>query len=288
MGSCSRIIGLVRKSVKLNSIARLSISKFRGFHTTNIMSEEQIEELKKNPYYAKYADKIAKLQNTSPEEFLSRLSAHEERKTAATSITKENQRDFSFPGRAVSSAGGGSGHTSKSLDKVLKLELLQDKTPEQIAEIWTTHFMNKENKICAVIPTETFNTMQQRWKEFNTFLFPVPRKNGYEFVMVQFISNEAHFTTLINYQAHKENAPECLNMIHYTEFSQDKGIVLMVGEYDKDTLDAREAKCLADQVEIYYSNPNQSRQEILEKFSKNPAYFDPNDLVKEFNSITIS
>ena len=26
------------------------------------MSEEQIEELKKNPYYAKYADKIAKLQ----------------------------------------------------------------------------------------------------------------------------------------------------------------------------------------------------------------------------------
>jgi len=287
MASCSRIIGLVRKSVKLNSIARLSISKFRGFHTTNIMSEEQIEELKKNPYYAKYADKIAKLQNTSPEEFLSRLSAHEERKTAATSITKENQRDFSFPGRAVSSAGG-SGHTSKSLDKVLKLELLQDKTPEQIAEIWTTHFMNKENKICAVIPTETFNTMQQRWKEFNTFLFPVPRKNGYEFVMVQFMGNEAHFTTLINYQAHKENAPECLNMIHYTEFSQDKGIVLMVGEYDKDTLDAREAKCLADQVEIYYSNPNQSRQEILEKFSKNPAFFDPNDLVKEFNSITIS
>jgi len=287
MASCSRIIGLVRKSVKLNSITRLSINKFRGFHTTNIMSEEQIEELKKNPYYAKYADKIAKLQNTSPEEFLSRLSAHEERKTAASSVTKENQRDFSFPGRAVSNTGG-SGHTSKSLDKVLKLELLQDKTPEQISEIWTTHFMNKENKICAVIPTETFNTMQQRWKEFNTFLFPVPRKNGYEFVMVQFMGNEAHFTTLINYQAHKENAPECLNMIHYTEFSQDKGIVLMVGEYDKDTLDAREAKCLADQVEIYYSNPNQSRQEILEKFSKNPAYFDPNDLVKEFNSITIS
>ena len=26
------------------------------------MSEEQVEELKKNPYYAKYADKIAQLQ----------------------------------------------------------------------------------------------------------------------------------------------------------------------------------------------------------------------------------
>jgi ATP synthase F1 complex assembly factor 1 len=33
------------------------------------------------------------------------------------------------------------------------------------------------------------------------FLFPLPRKNGYEFVLMQFSNNEAHFTTLINYQA---------------------------------------------------------------------------------------
>ena len=33
-----------------------------GFHATLKMSEEQVEEFKKNPYYAKYADKIAKLQ----------------------------------------------------------------------------------------------------------------------------------------------------------------------------------------------------------------------------------
>ena len=59
---------------------------------------------------------------------------------------------------------------------------------------------------------------------------------GYEFFVVQFLNNEAHFTSLINYQAHKENAPECLNMMHYTELAEDKGIVLMVGEYDKDVL----------------------------------------------------
>ena len=54
--------------------------------------------------------------------------------------------------------------------------------------------------------------------------------------MVQFLGKEAHFTSLINYQAHKENAPECLNMMHYTELADTKGIVLMVGEYDKDNL----------------------------------------------------
>ena len=34
-------------------------------------------------------------------------------------------------------------------------------------------------------------------------------------------------------QAHKENAPECLTMTHYTDL-KEKGLVLMRGEYDKD------------------------------------------------------
>lgn len=37
-------------------------------------AQEVVETLKeKNPYFEKYADKIAKLQKTSPEEFLQRV-----------------------------------------------------------------------------------------------------------------------------------------------------------------------------------------------------------------------
>lgn len=68
------------------------------------------------------------------------------------------------------------------------------------------------------------------------FLFPLPRKEGYEFIVVQFEGKEAHFTTLINYQAFTENAPECLSLVHYTELAEEKGIVLMVGEYDTNIL----------------------------------------------------
>lgn len=286
MASCFRIIGLVRNTApSVHNYTRFSLSQFRGFRTTAIMSEEQIEELKQNPYYAKYADKIAKLQNTSPEEFLGRLSAHEDRKQAVAAAAPESQRDFSFPGRPIPKM---SADTSgeKSLEKIMKVDLLRDKTPEEITEIWTKYF-SKQEKICAVIPVETYKVMQQRFNEFKTFLFPIPRKNGYEFVMVQFLNNEAHFTTLINFQAHKENAPECLSMVHYTELMEEKGIVLMVGEYDKDTLDAREAKCLADQVEIYYSKPTDSRKKMMQNFKTRPMYFDHNDLIKEFHSIAI-
>eukprot|EP00088_Acartia_fossae_P039398 TRINITY_DN41007_c0_g1_i1.p1 TRINITY_DN41007_c0_g1~~TRINITY_DN41007_c0_g1_i1.p1 ORF type:complete len:170 (-),score=39.90 TRINITY_DN41007_c0_g1_i1:239-748(-) len=169
----------------------------------------------------------------------------------------------------------------------MKLDLLHDKTKEEITELWTKHYSEKD-AVCAVIPTETYKIMQGRFKEFNTFLFPLPRKNGYEFIMVQFQGNEAHFTTLINYQAHKENAPECLNLVHYTEFSESKGIVLMVGEFDKEVMTMLEAKCLADQVEIYYSRPSPSKAELVRRFNKEPALFNHNHLIQELNNLSIS
>lgn len=42
--------------------------------SASLRAEEALEKLKeKNPYYEKYAEKIAKLQQTSPDEFLERV-----------------------------------------------------------------------------------------------------------------------------------------------------------------------------------------------------------------------
>ena len=57
--------------------------------------------------------------------------------------------------------------------------------------------------------------------------------------MVQFAGKDAHFTTLINFQAYHDNAPECLSLVHYTDLAEDKGIVLMVGQYDKNFMVSR-------------------------------------------------
>lgn len=48
--------------------------------SAKLRAEEAIEEMKKkNPYYEKYASKIAALQQTSPEEFLNRLESVEKK-----------------------------------------------------------------------------------------------------------------------------------------------------------------------------------------------------------------
>ena len=47
-------------------------------HLQRSQDDEDMDKLQKNPYFDKYADKIAKLQKTSPEEFMNRLTAMEE------------------------------------------------------------------------------------------------------------------------------------------------------------------------------------------------------------------
>lgn len=82
--------------------------------------------------------------------------------------------------------------------------------------------------------------------------------------MLQFAGNEVHFTPLISYQVeiqikfgtfliialnlkymyffqqtHKENAPDCLAITYYTELLDDKNLVLLRGEFDKNIIVSR-------------------------------------------------
>lgn len=58
--------------------------------SAKLRAEEALEELKKkNPYYEKYASKIATLQQTSPEEFLNRIESVEKKPNPAEHSKKE-------------------------------------------------------------------------------------------------------------------------------------------------------------------------------------------------------
>ena len=48
-----------------------------------------------------------------------------------------------------------------------------------------------------------------------------------------------------------------------------------------------EARCLADQVELYYSRPTASKLALMKKFTKEPTLFSHEDLIAEMNSITL-
>lgn len=75
---------VIRRSLNtLRAIRSIqSVLQIRNFRmSAKLRSEQAIEEMKKkNPYFDKYAEKLAALQKTSPEEFLNRLETVEEKK----------------------------------------------------------------------------------------------------------------------------------------------------------------------------------------------------------------
>lgn len=96
----------------------------------------------------------------------------------------------------------------KKLADIMKIELLQDKTKEEIEHIWLEYHKNKE-VIVATIPVEKLETQMKRSKMYPIFIIPLPRSQGFEFFLLQFAANTVHFTPLICYQVNLVKCTLC-------------------------------------------------------------------------------
>ncbi|KAM7363518.1 ATP synthase mitochondrial F1 complex assembly factor 1 [Cochliomyia hominivorax] len=246
-------------------------------------AQEALDKMKeKNPYYEKYADKIAKLQQTSPEEFLEKV----DKVVNPIKEGKSQSRTYSeLLNPKAPKAQTEAEIPYKKLSDIMKIDLIQDKTAEEISKIWFEYHKTKD-VLAATLTVEQFDNLMERAKKYPIFLLPLPRSEGFEFIMLQFASNTVHFTPLLAYQVHAENAPECLTLVHYTEM-RDKGIVLMRGEYDSKVLNAQEAQCLANELQMFYCKNDEAKQKLLETFTKKPDEFKHMDLIKEVENIQL-
>ncbi|XP_063707308.1 ATP synthase mitochondrial F1 complex assembly factor 1 [Culicoides brevitarsis] len=250
-------------------------------------SEKVMAQLKeKNPYFEKYSKKIAAVQQESPEEFLSRLEKVEKDNKKPKFGPSLEGRDYSeLLTPKPSSSESNLNQTEKKLSDILKLELLEDKSAEEIKHIWLEYHKTKDC-ISAILEVNQYEQLMNTAKKYPIFVFPIPRNQGYEFMMFQFAENTIHFTPLLCYQVHKENAPECLSVTHYTDF-KEKGIILMRGEFDSKVLSPQEAQCLVNQLQLYYCKNDSNKAKLLQTFTNTPDKFDHMDIIKELENIKL-
>jgi len=267
-------------------VARISQRPISLCNITFNSKREQVEdEIEQNPYFEKYADKIKKVQEDAKQfDFstqhkgdsrLRRETEHwkqtiqsVEEKLSEKKKEEENRRGSKLP---------------SSLGDLIRLDMLESKSAEEITHIWTHHFKEKD-AISAVIPANLYNEMLKRAEEYPTFLYPLPKDQGYEFVLSQFDGNRCFFTSLINFQVHGENAPWQFCITFYAELEASKGVVLMTSELDQSAMNVFEAQCLAQLQKLFYVSPDEKKTELLHTFNKNPDAFKYMDLVKELES----
>lgn len=130
----------------------------------------QCWHLIENPYFDKYAKKIAKVQEASPEEFVSRLEKQEEIKKKK----EPKPRDYTELMHPKKAAEAKAEIPYKKLEDLMKLDLIEGKPVEEIKQIWLEYHKQKD-VIAAVIPTSTFDALMASAKKFPIFIFPIPR-----------------------------------------------------------------------------------------------------------------
>ncbi|XP_053710389.1 ATP synthase mitochondrial F1 complex assembly factor 1 [Synchiropus splendidus] len=255
-------------------------SHFRAF---SVRKEPELEE---NPYYSKYQEKIQKLRSSKPQEFKARVDKRHEAKKEV--LGSSGQAEFirlveeELEKRDKMAASGvESGFTkNKTLGSILNMEMIQDKSGDEIAELWMKYYSTKDT-VSAVIPAQTYDIISGRAASCPMFLFAVPQKEGYEFYVGQWSGHELHFTSLINIQTRGENAPSQLILYHYPELKDSKNVVLMTAELDPKFVTVHQAQCLANQVQLFYGTQRQETFRLVETFNHSPADFKHMSVIAE-------
>lgn len=253
------------------------------FMASRTKTDRVLENLKSNPYFDKYAKKIAELQLINPELLEDRIE-EQEKKMQKKKETQEQERNL-YQVKAKAEVLQPSPIKEACLSDIMNIEMIKGKTKEEIGEIWMEYHKQKDY-ICAIIESEQYEKILGYGSKYPLFLLPLPRKQGYEFFLSQFQGNKVYMTSLLWYQTHKENAPECLTLTHYTEFKDSMGIVLMRGEFDLNFLNCQEAQCLTNELQLYYIGKNSQRLKLLETFNNNPNNFKYNDLINQLEKIS--
>ncbi|XP_032350082.1 ATP synthase mitochondrial F1 complex assembly factor 1 isoform X2 [Camelus ferus] len=221
-------------------------------------------ELEANPFYDRYRDKIQQLRRSDPAAFESRLEKRSEFRKQPVGHSKQGdfikcvEQKTDTLGKQPMSRGF---TKDKTLSSIFNIE-----------KIWQQYFAAKDT-VYAVIPKEKFDLIWNRAQSCPTFLCALPRREGYEFFVGQWTGTELHFTALINIQTRGEAAASQLVLYHYPELKEEKGIVLMTAEMDSTFLNVVEARCIANQVQLFYATDRKETYGLVETFNFRPNEF---------------
>ncbi|KAJ2810310.1 hypothetical protein H4S07_002740, partial [Coemansia furcata] len=172
--------------------------------------------------------------------------------------------------------------TVKTLDQIMRLDLLAERSGKEIGDLWTAYHAGKAGVVSAAIPAETYRGLLQTARSNPLFVLPLPREGqGVEFFLMQFDYHQVHFTSLAEYKVHTVQARPVLTLTHYTDVI-DRGVVLMRGELDPEngTFDVENAQLLALLMQLFYVSGGAEKRALLETFNQQPGEFDYAQLIE--------
>lgn len=300
-----------------------TIKKSSSFQRQCSSSDSEGDDtLKSNPYYTAYAEKLQDLKKKNANayrEALRRLRKKQQETVDTVDAAVVNTTDMVFDkmkDTEIKQQAKPKRRPSqtllvkpKTLEQVMNIELLRDKSWRDVSEIWLAYHRTRDETLSAVIPLNQFEQFYNQSIKYPMFLLPLPRNtSGYEFIFAQFqhyqehsMSNcTVHLTPLISYQTFNENAPECMTVEYYTDLchsdkaiencgSDNESCVLMRSTYNGKLLSAAEAACLVNQLRIFYGVDSgvADKEKLLKSFNEGDGTFNYSDVITLVETLSI-
>ncbi|KAG2198268.1 hypothetical protein INT47_004352 [Mucor saturninus] len=252
-------------------------------------------QVKTADFEAKYADKIkeiAKREGITVDQLKQKIKEEAEKKLKAARPKKVEPKIVANTTKKASASTIAAkaqlpyDSSAPTLDKLVKLELLENETPEKIAQIWNAGHANKDC-ITAAIPSDIYEKLYKRSQEYPIFVVPMPREEGVEFFFLQFSFHQCNFTSLLEYKTKGSEARPFLTLTHFPELQKSKGIVLMKGDINDDPrmLTTANAQFLTFALQQFYVTGGEEKLKLVEKFHKSPADFDFQQLIEAVEKV---
>lgn len=168
---------------------------------------------------------------------------------------------------------GFSSLSPKTLDAVVKLDLLTKETPENIKIIWEEHHMTKQTCSAATISKHACATVLKNAKESPLFIFPVFKETDSSFVMLLSQLHERNFlfTYLEDFKLNPSTASPWMSLALFDDLPQ----LSLVRADHMPSVTKQEAIVLTTMLLDMYGDKQKSNEykSFVYPFNKHPVDF---------------
>lgn len=159
----------------------------------------------------------------------------------------------------------------KTLDSFIKTDKLMDLGQTEIEFLWRARFQNDETALVAAVPAATWQTMYQLARKNPSFVLPLPKADAQlegealdesstpmeiHYVQWTFVgphTTHCMITSLMEYKLHGEYARPHTTIAFHQELQNEKGLVLMKGQVEKEApITTAESQLLLLNLQRFY------------------------------------
>lgn len=171
----------------------------------------------------------------------------------------------------------------KTLEDILKKELVHDKTATEISDLWYTYHEGKDNVHGIILDGHVAKSLLERAQSSPFFVQPIFRDDGYFMLVSQFME-PSHFVLayLEDYKMDPASAQPLLTFSVFDDYSAAKDLTLVRADILNRGINDEEGMKVVRAMLDHYANDEEYI--LVKAFNTKPEKFDIDDFIAQQNA----